>query len=90
MDLTELMMRGLAQDLMGTTTISYQGDKHDFGRPFARMTVKESILHYNPDISSADLDDLTKARAVAERLDIPLKETYGPVVSPDQLIKATV
>ncbi len=41
------------------------------------MTVKESILHFNEDITEADLDDLARARAVAERLGIPLKDNYG-------------
>ncbi len=38
--------------------VEYQGETYDFGKPFARMTVKESILHFNPDIAAADLDDL--------------------------------
>jgi lysyl-tRNA synthetase class 2 len=41
------------------------------------MTVKESILHFNPDITEAQLDDLEQARAVAKGLDIPLKDSYG-------------
>ncbi len=77
MDLTEAMLRGLAETVLGTTTIKYQGDEYDFGKPFTRMSVKESILHYNADITEAELDDLEQARAVAERLEIPLKESYG-------------
>ncbi|MET0046689.1 MAG: lysine--tRNA ligase [Sedimenticola sp.] len=77
MDLTEDMLRALALEIMGTTTVNYQGESYDFGKPFARMTVKESILHFNPDISEAELDDLELARAVAERLEIPLKDSYG-------------
>ncbi len=77
MDLTEDMLRGLAEQVLGTTRIHYQGDEYDFGAPFARMTVKESILHFNPDIEAADLDDRERARAIAERLGIPLKDSYG-------------
>ncbi len=77
MDLTEILVRGLAQELLGTTTVSYLGETHDFGKPFARMTVKESILHYNADVAEEDLSDLAAARAVAQRLRIPLKDTYG-------------
>ncbi|HEB99750.1 MAG TPA: lysine--tRNA ligase, partial [Thiotrichales bacterium] len=50
---------------------------YDFGKPFARMTVKESILHFNPDISEAQIDDLDEARRIAGRLGIPLKDSYG-------------
>jgi len=67
----------MAQDLLGTTVISYQGEQYDFGKPFARMTVKESILRCNADLIAADLEDLTRARAVAERLAIPLKAGWG-------------
>ncbi len=77
MDITEEMLRSIAENVIGKTLIQYQGDEYDFGRPFTRMTVKESILHFNDDISEAELDDSEKARAIAERLGIPLKDNYG-------------
>ena len=77
MDLTEDMLRALAQDILGSTTITYQGEEYDFGSPFTRMTVKESILHFNPDITEAQLDDIDQARSIAEGLEIPLKGSYG-------------
>lgn len=77
MDLTEDMLRGLAQDILGDTVINYQGESYDFGRPFSRMSVRESILHFNPDIRPEQLDDLEQARALADSLDIPLKPGYG-------------
>jgi lysyl-tRNA synthetase class 2 len=77
MDLTEQMLREVALKVLGTTTIRYAGEEYDFGAPFRRMTVKESILHFNPDLKAADLDDLDAARAVAQRLGIPLKASYG-------------
>ena len=77
MDLTEDMLRALAQDILGSTTITYQGEEYDFGSPFTRMSVKESILHFNPEITEAQLDDIDQARVIAEGLEIPLKDTYG-------------
>jgi lysyl-tRNA synthetase class 2 len=77
MDLTEDMLRRLTIDILGTTTVPYQGDRFDFAKPFARMTVKESILRFNPTLALADLEDPAAARAVAARLDIPLKEGWG-------------
>ncbi|MES9913715.1 MAG: lysine--tRNA ligase [Candidatus Sedimenticola sp. 4PFRAG1] len=77
MNLTEDMLRALAVEILGSTTVSYQGESYDFGKPFTRMTVKESILHFNPDISEAELDDQEQAKAVAKRLEIPLKDSYG-------------
>jgi lysyl-tRNA synthetase class 2 len=77
MDLTETLLRGMAQKLLGTTEISYQGERYDFGKPFERMTVKESILRFNPELTAVDIEEIAKARQVAERLAIPLKEGYG-------------
>ena len=77
MDLTEDMLRRLTEDVLGSSTISYQGEEYDFGAAFARMTVKESILHFNPDVQAAQLQELQLARELAGRLDIPLKRSYG-------------
>ena len=77
MDRTEELLRGIARDVIGQEQIEYQGDTYDFGKPFARMTVKESILHFNPDISEAQLDELQSATALAEGLGIEVKPTYG-------------
>jgi len=77
MDLTEDMLRGVAQEVLGSTLVEYQGDQYDFGKPFDRMTIKGSILHFNEAITEAQLDDLDQARAIAESLGIPLKDSYG-------------
>ncbi|MES9882554.1 MAG: lysine--tRNA ligase [Sedimenticola sp.] len=77
MNLTEDMLRNLALEVVGDTLVTYQGDEYDFGKPFDRMTIKESILHFNANISEQDLDDLDKARAIAEGLGIHLKDSYG-------------
>ncbi|MGD9983338.1 MAG: lysine--tRNA ligase [Porticoccaceae bacterium] len=77
MDLTEDMLRKLCMAVLGTTTVSYQGTDYDFAQPFARMTVVESILRLNPEIGAADLAELADARALAGRLGIPLKDSWG-------------
>jgi len=77
MDLTEDMLRQLASTVLGTTEIVYQGETYDFGKPFVRMTVKESILHYNPDLTAGQLDELDSAKQIAQALKIPLKDSWG-------------
>ncbi len=77
MDLTEDMLRGLCGEVLGKTHIDYQGSSYDFSSPFRRMTVEESILHFNPDIDAAQLHDEDSARGIAEGLGIPLKPSYG-------------
>ncbi len=77
MDLTEDLLRNMASDLYGNTSIEYQGSHYDFGKPFRRMTVRESILAFNPELAAEDIDTPERARAVAERLQLPLKDSYG-------------
>jgi lysyl-tRNA synthetase class 2 len=77
MDLTEDLMRRLATDVLGSATVKYQGEEHDFSRPFKRMTVFDSILEYNNDIAAADVSSIDAARKVAEALGIPMKNSYG-------------
>jgi lysyl-tRNA synthetase class 2 len=77
MDLTEDMLRQMALQVLGHTRIEYQGASYEFGQPFARMSVREAILHHNPELTPEDVDDLERARAVAGRLKIALKPTWG-------------
>ncbi len=77
MDLTEDLLRKLATEVLGSDLVKYQGEEHDFGQTFRRMTMLESILEYNPGITEAELSNISTAYKVAESLDIPLKETYG-------------
>jgi lysyl-tRNA synthetase class 2 len=41
------------------------------------MTVRESIVHFNPNVSLEQLDDPDAARNIALAMDIPLKDSYG-------------
>ncbi len=77
MNLTEDMLRTLARDVLGTTEIHYQDDVYDFGKPFARLSVFDSILRFNDDIDAATLADEQGARGIAERLGIAVKDGWG-------------
>ncbi|MGZ8143783.1 MAG: lysine--tRNA ligase [Methylosarcina sp.] len=77
MDLTEDMLRGLAQEVSGQTIITYQGEQYDFGKPFERMTVFESILRFNPELTSSDIDNREGAARIARKLGLPIKDSYG-------------
>jgi len=77
MDTTEELFRGLATEVYGNTEVEYQGSTFDFGKPFVRMTMKESILHYNKDLVPADLETEYRASKVAESLNIHIKEGFG-------------
>ncbi|MCP3866635.1 MAG: lysine--tRNA ligase [Gammaproteobacteria bacterium] len=90
MDLSEEMIRSMAQEVLGTDKVDYQGDTFDFGKAFQRMTVKEAILRYNPDLTEAQLGDPAQVRVIAERLEIPLKESYGPGKIQVEIFEKTV
>jgi lysyl-tRNA synthetase class 2 len=86
MDLTEDMLRTIAQTVLGTTTVTNtrtRGDgseetiEYDFGKPFERLTVVDAILRHNPDITREQLADDTRARQVAKELGIQLKAGWG-------------
>jgi len=77
MDITEALLHGLARDVVGNTNIEYQGDTYDFSSQFARMSVFDSILHFNPALTAENINTADAARKVAQDLHIPLKDSYG-------------
>src|SRR5450631_2068928 len=55
MDLTETLLREVAQKVCGTTSIAYQGTTIDLAQPFDRLTMAEAIAKYNPRHGATDL-----------------------------------
>jgi lysyl-tRNA synthetase, class II len=77
MDLTEAMLRGIAQEVVGQPVITYQGEQYDFGKPFDRMTVVEAILHFNPGVTKEQISSREGSVTVAKSLKLPVKDSYG-------------
>lgn len=77
MDLTEDLLRKLTRDVLGNTTVTYQGDAFHFDKAFTRMSVFDSILHFNPDLKAEDISDIDSARKTAESLEVYIKDSYG-------------
>lgn len=75
--LTEDLFRTLTQEVLGSSIVQYGDQTFDFGKPFIKMTMKESINHYRPDIKMEDLDDLDKAIKIAESLGIKIEKSWG-------------
>ena len=66
MDLTENLYRYVAQEVLGTTKIVYNGIEMDLGKPFARMTMTEAVKKY----AGVDFDKihtLEEARDAAKK-----------------------
>ncbi|MCC6867819.1 MAG: lysine--tRNA ligase [Burkholderiales bacterium] len=55
MDLTEALMREVAEQVLGTTTIRYQGTPIDLGGPYDRLTMAQAIAKYNPEHTADNL-----------------------------------
>ena len=77
MDITEEMFKGIAHAVTDSGVVSYQGADIDFNQPFRRMTVAESILHFNPDLSADDLQDRDTLVAYAKELKVHIKDSFG-------------
>lgn len=77
MNFTEEMIRYLCDSVLERRQVEYQGQILDFDKPFARMTVKEAILHYHPEISVKQLENVVACRALLEEKKLPFKETDG-------------
>ncbi len=67
MDLTEELFRELAQLVLGSTDVPYGDKVFHFGEPFVRLSVFDSILKYNPQLTAADLQDVERARDIAKK-----------------------
>jgi lysyl-tRNA synthetase class 2 len=77
MDITEAMLRQVAQEVLGTTTLQYQGLALDFGQPFRRLSVPAAILAYVPGTTQAELDNIDSLRALAKRCGSDAKADWG-------------
>jgi len=76
-DMVEALLRGMSDAILGSTVLSYQGEEFDFAKPFARMTVEEVILKFNPDLRKEKLRDRDYLAGVCDELGIPVKDGLG-------------
>jgi len=90
MDMTEMMFQGLAKELLGTLQISYQGETYDFEKPFARLSVVDAILKYNPQVDFQSITTLETARNLAQQLHLKVKSTDGIGKLQQEIFEATV
>ncbi len=76
MDLTENMFRYLANEVCGSTTITYGEHQLDLGKPFERLTMTEAVKKY----SGVDFDGiktLEEARAIAKEKHVQFEERHA-------------
>lgn len=73
MDLTEDLLRKLCIEVTGNPVLKYQDSEYDFGKPFDRFSMFDSILHYNPSVNADELRTVEGATKIAEGLGLKIK-----------------
>ena len=75
MDLTENLYRFVAQEVLGTTKIVYNGIEMDLGKPFERITMVDAVKKYSG-VDFNEIPTLEEARAVAKEKNIAFEERH--------------
>ncbi len=82
MDLTENLYRHVAQEVLGTTKIIYNGVEMDLGKPFERITMVDAVKKY-AGVDFNEIHTLKEARAVAKEHKVEYEERHkkGDILS---------
>ncbi len=82
MDLTENLFRHVAQEVLGSTRIVYNGVEMDLGKPFARITMLDAVKQYSG-VDFNEIHTLEEARAVAKEHHVEYEERHkkGDILS---------
>lgn len=75
MDLTENLYRHVAQEVLGTTTIVYNGIEMDLGKPFERITMVDAVKKY-AGVDFNKIHTLKEARAIAKEKGVEYEERH--------------
>ncbi|MCR4594694.1 MAG: lysine--tRNA ligase [Clostridiales bacterium] len=82
MDLTENLYRYVAQTVLGTTKISYNGIEMDLGKPFERITMVEAVKKYSGvDFSEVKTTEDAKALAKEHNIDVEDRHERGDILN---------
>jgi lysyl-tRNA synthetase class 2 len=78
MELIETLFQGLADGLLGSRKLIYQGVEFDLSKPFARMSIEDIVLANNADLDPMSLRDVAYLRRVCDQMKISYKAGDGP------------
>lgn len=77
MNLSEELFKHVVSEVLGTLVVNYQGLTIDFSKPFQRFSIKEAILHYNPDLPLQDLENKAALISRLKTLGVKLENGWG-------------
>ena len=82
MDLTENLYRHVAQEVLGTTVITYNGVEMDLGKPFERITMIDAVKKY-AGVDWNEVSTLEEARALADKHHVEYEDRHkkGDILS---------
>ena len=75
MDLTENLYRHVAQEVLGTTKIVYNGVEMDLGQPFRRITMVDAVKEY-AGVDWNQVETLEQARELAKEHHVEYEERH--------------
>jgi lysyl-tRNA synthetase class 2 len=75
MDLTQALLREIAQSAVGGTSVTYQGETIDLGKPFDRLTMAQAIAKYNPRYPVHELEKPEYLRVALAPFDVEVFPT---------------
>ncbi len=75
MDLTENLYRYVAQEVLGTTKITYNGIEMDLGKPFERITMVDAVKKY-AGVDFNKINSLEDARKIADEKGVEYEERH--------------
>jgi lysyl-tRNA synthetase class 2 len=78
MDMVERIFQGVADTVVGSRSIDYQGEAIDLGSAFRRVTVEDLVVHFTPGFDRSRIRDLEYLREVCARLGIQPHSADGP------------
>jgi len=77
MEITENIIRDTAQEVLGTTQVTWDGEDIDLGPAFRRWRMDEAVREYNPEITVADCTNRDALAQHCQRLKIKTKPDWG-------------
>ena len=89
MDLTEALLRDVAQRVCGTTTLTYQDETIDLAQPFERLTMAEAIRRHNAEYAAVDLADAAAVRRALLPFPVDVYDSDGIGLLQLKLFEAT-
>lgn len=75
MDLTENLYRYVAKEVLGTTTITYNGVEMDLGKPFERVTMVDAVKKYSG-VDFNEIETEEEAKQVAKEHGIAYEDRH--------------